>query len=331
MPEPREITLDRGWVIMLRDVGIDAEDVVRRAGLSLGLLSRESTQLSVREYFGLLEATESLAKDPLLALRLGRSASPEAFSPPVFAALCSSTLAVAVRRIGAHKRLMAPMGLTHRETHQGLEVAWEWDDPSIQPPRLLMAMELAFLTQLARIATREPIRPLAVGCPLPLAPVGAFEEFFGVRPTITPRVCLTFHRDDAHRPFLTASEALWQSFEPALRRRVSEMDGRAPMSARTRSTLLECLPGGEASLQGTAKRLGISSRTLQRRLAEEGLSFREVVRATREKLAHHYLVNTPLTYAEVAFLIGFDEPSSFFRAFREWTGTTPESVRRSAR
>lgn len=73
--------------------------------------------------------------------------------------------------------------------------------------------------------------------------------------------------------------------------------------------------------------MGVSSRTLQRRLASEGVSFREVLQATRELLARHYLTNTQLTYAEVAFLIGFDEPTSFFRAFREWTGETPERVR----
>jgi AraC-like DNA-binding protein len=75
----------------------------------------------------------------------------------------------------------------------------------------------------------------------------------------------------------------------------------------------------------------VSGRTLQRRLADEGVTFREVVRGTRERLAKHYLTNTPLPYGEVAFLIGFDEPSSFFRAFREWTGMTPESVRMAAR
>ncbi|MFT5686118.1 MAG: AraC-like DNA-binding protein [Myxococcota bacterium] len=330
MTESRDITLDRGWVIMLRDVGIDPQDVVRRAGLSLDLLTRESSRLSVSEYFGMLDAVEHLAQDPMLPLRLGQSASPEAFSPPIFAALCSSTLAVAVQRIATHKRLIAPMHVIHSETDQGLVVSWEWDDPTIQSPRLLMAMELVFMTQLARIATREPIKPLKVTCPIPLEPTEAFLDFFGVAPVVAPEVSLTFQLADAQRPFLTASEVLWRSFEPELQRRVSKLDAQAPMSVRTRSMLLECLPSGEATLHGTARRLGVSSRTLQRRLADEGVTFREVVRGTRERLARHYLVNTPLAYGEVAFLIGFDEPSSFFRAFREWTGKTPESVRLGA-
>ena len=163
-----------------------------------------------------------------------------------------------------------------------------------------------------------------------MEPAEAYRAFFGVAPVVAPALSLSFSAEDAHQPFLTASEALWQTFEPELRRRVSKLEAQALMSVRTSSMLLECLPGGEATLQGTARRLGVSGRTLQRRLAEEGLSFRQVVQATRERLARHYLVNTHLSYGEVAFLIGFDEPSSFFRAFREWTGTTPESVRVAA-
>ena len=60
-------------------------------------------------------------------------------------------------------------------------------------------------------------------------------------------------------------------------------------------------------------------------------SFEEVLRTTREQLARYYLTNTQLGYAEISFLIGFEEPSSFFRAFREWTGDTPESMRMASR
>lgn len=57
------------------------------------------------------------------------------------------------------------------------------------------------------------------------------------------------------------------------------------------------------------------------------MSYRDLVKTTRLSLARHYLENSSLSYAEISFLVGFDEPSSFFRAFREWTGTTPEAAR----
>jgi len=72
----------------------------------------------------------------------------------------------------------------------------------------------------------------------------------------------------------------------------------------------------------------VSTRTLQRRLRGEGTSFKAVVDTTRESLARHYLRRTHLSSTEIAYLLGFDEASSFFRAFQRWTGTTPETLRR---
>ena len=114
------------------------------------------------------------------------------------------------------------------------------------------------------------------------------------------------------------------------RRRLTRLDASAPLTERIHTVLLEGLPSGESSVEITARRLGLSSRTLQRRLKLEGTSYKEVVRLTRERLARHYVCNTKLAYAEISFLIGFEEPGSFFRAFREWTGETPETVRLAA-
>ena len=120
---------------------------------------------------------------------------------------------------------------------------------------------------------------------------------------------------------------MWETFEPGLRRRLTKLEASAPLSERIRSVLLESLPSGEASIEITGRRLGMSPRTLQRRLKPEGTSYKEIVRRTREQLARHYVTNTDLAYVEIGFLLGYEEPSSFFRAFRDWTGTTPESLR----
>lgn len=330
MAEQRNITLDRGWSILLKDLNIDSQDVVRRAELPLTLLSEESAQLTVEEYLRLVDAVDRLVDNPLLPILIGQALTPEAFSPPVFAALCSSTLAVAVRRMAVHKRLIAPMAMIVTDNDDGLTVGWEWDDPSIRSPGLLAGMELAFMTQLARIGTREPVQPTYVACTEPLQPTEAYVEYFGVAPVVAERATIRFSHADAHRPFLTASESMWKTFEPGLQQRLSKLNAQTSVAERTRSTLLECLPSGEASIDGAARRLGMSRRTLQRRLKEEGVAFRDVVKDVRERLSKHYLVNTALPYAEIAFLIGFDEPTSFFRAFREWTGTTPESMRLAA-
>ncbi len=331
MENTRDITLDRGWLVTLQDLGINATDVLLRAGLPLEVAHRESSRLTVTEFFALLNAAEHVADDPLLPLRFAQTASPETFSAPIFAALCSSTLAVALQRIATHKRLVAPVNLTVQEEPEGLVATWMWDDPTIRSPRQLVAMDLVFVTQLARIATREPIQPLRVSTPVELEPVEAYADFFGVAPVLGPQQSITFAASDAHRPFLTASNELWASFEPELKRKTNKLEAQRTMADRARSMLLECLPSGEATLQQTAHRLGVSPRTLQRRLNDEGVTFRQLVKATRHRLARHYLTNTLLSYREISFLLGFDEPSSFFRAFHDWSGQTPDSFRNAAR
>ena len=75
------------------------------------------------------------------------------------------------------------------------------------------------------------------------------------------------------------------------------------------------------------ERLLVSKRTLQRRLGNEGTNFQNLLNSVREDLANYYLKNSDLTHTQISFLLGFNDPNSFFRAFHNWTGTTPESAR----
>lgn len=79
-----------------------------------------------------------------------------------------------------------------------------------------------------------------------------------------------------------------------------------------------------------AGKLMLSKRTLQRRIDAEGPSFQRILDRTHTDLAVHHLEHTALTVGEISFLLGFSEPNSFYRAFRAWTGATPESARRVA-
>jgi len=324
---PACVTLDRGWRVLVLDLGLDIDEVARRAGIAPDLVWKDSFRVSVAQYFAMTQVVEAMSGDPLLPLRVGQAWSPGAFSPVFFAAMCSSTLAVALARIATHKRLVAPVRMLVRRTNDGVEVTWAWDDPTLVLPRILVATELVMMVQIARVGLRQPIRPIRVMTPVDLEPGVPYEEFFGVCPIASDRPGIVFSVADAERPFVTASAEIWSTFEPDLRRRTRALEAEMSVSDRVRSALFECLPSGEATTEGIAARLGLSGRTLQRRLAAEEASFRVLMQETRQKLALHYLHGTSLPYEEISFLLGFEEPSSFFRAFREWTGTTPEATR----
>ena len=130
--------------------------------------------------------------------------------------------------------------------------------------------------------------------------------------------------------FLTANASTLAWFEPALRPGLAESAADATMAERVRTALLEVLPGNRPSVRSVGARLGHSARTVQRRLLNEGKTFQSVLDATRRELADWYLTTTLLPHTEIAYLLGFEEPNSFHRAYRLWTGMTPEQ-RRGAR
>lgn len=320
--------LDPGFKAMLASVGVRHQDVLRRAGLPEDLLNRSNVRVPANQFFAFTQALERSVNDPLLSIRLVREMSAESFSPPMFAALCSPNLRVAVARLALFKPLIAPLRLEVETRPAGLWVGFDWSVDAHGPPPFLVAFEALFLVKLARMGTRDEVRAIEVTLPELPSPREPYESFLGCRIQPGDRSSITFSSEDAERPFLTDHSAMWEIFEPELRRRLADLEATASFQARTRAVLIEALPSGQVSVESIARRLAMSPRTLQRRLRREGTTFKEVVGETRKSLALHYLGQTQLSYGEIAYLLGFKEPNSFFRAFQSWTGTTPESQRR---
>ncbi len=90
--------------------------------------------------------------------------------------------------------------------------------------------------------------------------------------------------------------------------------------AKVRSALTELLPGGAGTADEVAAKLGISKRTLQRKLTEEDTSFQKQLNGTRELLAKNYIRNTEMSSEDIAFQLGYQELNPFLRAFSVWTG-----------
>lgn len=319
-----------GWSVLMTDLGIEPANVLRRAGLPGDLLSRRQIWLPPEKYFALIKAVEDEVGEPNLPILIGQAISVEAFDPPIFAAICSRDLNQAAARIAQHKRLIGPMRLlvTQSENKTTIEGLWPSD---IQPPALLAIGEIVFWVALVRLATRVQVRPVQALASEPPEDVVAYREYLGIEIQEGARQSVTFSGEDASRPFLTANEPIWEFFEAGLGRRLAELDEAAATSDRVRGALLELLPAGKSSIQDVSNALGVTMRTLQRRLREEGSSFRSVLNETRKDLALYYLERSRLHVGEVSFLLGFDNPNSFSRAFHSWTGESPREARSSLR
>ncbi len=283
--------------------------------------------MSTSQYFDLWRGIEEEAGEPTLPIALVEALSVEVFDAPIFAALCSPNLNVAVSRIGRFKRLIGPLALHQDHGDAATTIEIEFLDKTLEPPIPLIAAELAFFVQLARIATREHVEPIAVTTPVPPRPEAAYAAYFGRPVTVGAKHTVAFSARDAERPFLTLNEEMWEFFLPGLRKRLSELDETATTVDRVRGALLELLPSGESSLAAISRKLAVSTRTLQRKLYAEDRSYQSVLDEVREELARHYLGHSALSGAEISYLLGFEDPNSFHRAFHGWTGETPEQVR----
>ena len=95
----------------------------------------------------------------------------------------------------------------------------------------------------------------------------------------------------------------------------------------TRRVIMSRIPQGETEMQSVARCLATSARSLQRRLSAAGTSYQELLDSTRCEAATRYLHDRGLSVGEVAYLLGYSEPSAFHRAFKRWNGITPQEFR----
>ncbi|MBU2665331.1 AraC family transcriptional regulator [Actinoplanes bogorensis] len=308
-------TLDPGIRALLHDLGVSTDRVPE--------LEQGPVMLTVDEYYRFWDAIDREAGDPDFPVRIGRALSVESFNPPFFAALCSADLRRAAERIAAFKPLIGPIVLDVTGPDLTLSLRWP-DGPA--PSSLLVAAELAFWIALARIGTRRIVHATRVTM-RSAHNSPALTEYFGTPVVAGPADSISFSAGDAAHPFLTEDESRWRLFEPELRRRLAALEASDTTADRVRAALHLNLPAGDSSIGGVATRLFVSPRSLQRRLQTEGTNYQAVLTTTREQLARRYLADRSLSTAQIAYLLAYDDTNSFYRAFRSWTGATPDELR----
>jgi AraC-like DNA-binding protein len=328
----KRINVDPGWRLIFKDAGLDTSRALKVAGLPMDLFERKSASLSLIEYFSMWRGLEETLGDQAFPIKLISNFVSDAFDPVIFSAFCSPDLNSAFKRLSLFKALMGPMTLHVNIAEQQTSVRYEVQ--GVNPghiPYSLVASELLFFIHLARTGTREQIRPIQVITPVDLPELETYSSHFGVKPIKGAHVEVVFSALDAKRPFVTEHESMWAHFEPALRQRLRDLNDSASFTDKVNACLLEAIPSGNVSAQEIASRLLVSTRTMQRKLGDEGTSFQTLLNMVREKLARHYLASSEMTGGQIAYLLGFDDPNSFSRAFHIWTGTTPEQARAAVR
>jgi AraC-like DNA-binding protein len=251
--------------------------------------------------------------------------------PLLLAAFSARDLASAAAAVESYKRMLSPEDVTLTSDAGELCLSYAWPASVGEPPQVLVDIELAFLVEIARRARREiglAPRRVAVRARA-LDPRAQHAAFFRC-PIVSGAAAnaLYWDADDARVPFQTYNPGLLAALQPYLAAHTPA--ATSSTISQVRAVIAQQLRGRRPTVHSVSKDLAMSTRTLQRLLGEHGTSFRALLDEVRNQHAHGYLRATAFSDPEIAYLLGFDEPTSFYRAFRAWNGLSPSEFRRKA-
>lgn len=281
----------------------------------------------------LLEAYHHLhgvSADPAFALKLGRSRL--ALAPTVFeyVALSSETMGECFQTLRRYFRVMSSGLVLDQEEGVGESaLVLRPPAPAAQIPEWSWIAERVFgsLTFLIEESTLGAPRPRRVELDYaPVAHAAAYRELLGAEAVFrTGRCALVYGSEQLCLPMLARNARLR---EILLREAEAAAKGGDILEPRLRAVLEELINGGTPSAAQAARKIGVSVRTLHRRLKEEGLQFQSLVDDVRKQRCLSLISDRSVSLEEVAFLCGFAEASGFYRAFRRWTNEAPGDFRR---
>lgn len=321
------IKIPAGFWIGLRQLGIAPHDVARKAGLPL-TIATESV-VTTAQYFAIWQAYSDLIGDTAKGIiKLATIYETAQYPPTVLATYYARDYRDALNRMARYKQMCPPESLRITEEGEHCTIELEWLHTEKAGPPLLVGITLAFLLELGRRGTGQPLTARVVEFSQSMGDVQALEAYFGC-PIRMDAKCnrLTLHRSDLDRPFVTYNEELLEILTPVLDRSLNEQQSSRSITEMVKWILKRSLTGGRPDIQVIAKELGMSDRTLQRRLTDENTSFKHVLTQARHEQALEYLADSSLDIKEIAFLIGYEDQNSFYRAFRLWEGETPTNWR----
>jgi AraC-like DNA-binding protein len=326
MGKPLEAKIPVGLHEALIELGVSPAAVLVAADLPSRLFEL-GPRLPVAQYFALWRGIMQVSADANVGLRLAERVRADHTEPLFLAILSARNLAAAIDIIASYKRMLSPETLASSRVDDELALSFTWSPDFGEPPEALVDAELAFVVEVARRCTREiGLAPRRLSLRRArLSPTSQHADFFRCPVVLGAHADgLVFDAQDAHRPFYSNNPQLLEALAPFLA-------ARTPAPSRideVRAVIGERLRGQRPTLGTVARELAMSARSLQRLLGEHDTSFRDLLDDVRSQHARGYLRSTTFSDPEIAYLLGFEDPNSFYRAFRAWNGLTPSQFRR---
>ncbi|MGV3498879.1 MAG: AraC family transcriptional regulator [Hydrogenophaga sp.] len=313
--------------------GVSTAMLQARTGFDPALLHDADARMPLAMEVALWEAAAELAGDPCFGLHAVKQVRVGSFDALDYVVRTAPDLLSALQRLARYNRLVHDIA-DFRVIDEGARVTVEhgFAVPGLSPCRHASDFTLASLQAVASQMRGEPLPVLAVRlaheAPQDMRP---YVQVFGVLPQFgTVRSAVVFEAEALRRPLPAADAGLSRivtAHAERLMATLAPIDEKQPLVARVTRLVGERIANGPPSLRELARELHTSERSLQRQLEAQGARFSELVERVRRELALRYLADRRLALGEVAYLLGYAEPSPFHRAFKRWTGMTPAAAR----
>lgn len=280
--------------------------------------------VSVSRWRELLDQAAGLqpASGPELGLTIGARVQTEHVGVLGYLVASSATLGEALLAYQRYETLF--YGTTIAEAHwEGSSVEIRWPPTTLGP--IADAIGIAALYAFIQRHLSQPLRleKVAFIHPVPTH-AEAFERYFDCPVHFSDtHTRVRFAASQLATPMRQGDSSLKALLDRQARAALSAMPDSAGFDEAIRSCILRGLPEGRVTLPEVAASLHRSVRTLQRRLSQRNLVWRDLLDRVRLSLAQEYLMDASLALSDIALLLGYTEQSAFTRAFKRWTGTTP--------
>src|SRR5882672_12499749 len=308
----------------LEELRLSPEMVLRQAGLPMGLFNQEKILVSTEEFFALYRGIAEASNDPGFGLKVGTEERIEHYDPIKIAALSARSFRDAVQRLARYKQLTCPEEIRLVERGNECAVQFVWLLAHEKEPPLLVDVCFAWIVGMAHRGIGRHLSPKRVEFQRTPVHREMYEAHFRCAVKFKcNQNALIFSKEDMDLPFITYNPDLLATVAPQLEAELAEQLAQRNFSEQAKGILKRLLAGQRPGIDDLARELLMSTRTLQRRLTEQGISFQRLLEEARRELAHHYLLHSSRELNETAYLLGYEDANSFFRAFHQWEGTSP--------
>jgi AraC-like DNA-binding protein len=325
--------LTRLAIERLKSAGVPVAPLLKRAGLTPELIADPEQRLSVRSQIALLDEVANALKDDCIGFTLARDHDPREIGLLYYVMASSQTLGDALKRVARYSRITnEALVFGYREGHN-LTINLSYSGVPRHSDRHQIEFCMFAAIRICRVLTGQNLVPKHLlishhrsGDTSEMARfVGTKVEFGADRDEFSLNV------DARELPLIHSdsylNDLLLKYCEAAL---VDRRGNVSQLRTRVENAISSLLPHGRAVVDDVARSLGMSKRTLARKLSDEGLNFTEVLQQLRRDLADRYLDDPKLHISKIAWLLGFNEVSAFTHTFRRWTGKTPSQMRTTA-